>query len=207
MKLYHYSYRAVEKLYNKIQRDDADFKPKGFWVSCEDFETTWRDWCEGEEFNLHRLTHVHDVKLKRNAKLLHIKNAKGIDSFTEEYKARDGKFGGDLNRTGMFIDWARVAARYQGIIIAPYLWERRLHVGTSWYYGWDCASGCIWDVSAIQEVKLIRSSTHIGEAKDISVLVEERLNVMEDENDTAQKGQERVDRAADEVAEADGSDR
>ena len=23
-----------------------------------------------------------------------------------------------------------------------------------WYYGWDCASGCIWDVSCIEEFKL-----------------------------------------------------
>ena len=22
-----------------------------------------------------------------------------------------------------------------------------------WYYGWDCASGCIWDPAAVAEIK------------------------------------------------------
>ena len=42
---------------------------------------------------------------------------------------------------------------YQGIIIAPYLWTRRHHESTGWYYSWDCASGVIWDARAIAELK------------------------------------------------------
>ena len=30
---------------------------------------------------------------------------------------------------------------------------RRLDMETRWYYGWDCASGCVWDASAVQSVE------------------------------------------------------
>lgn len=49
------------------------------------------------------------------------------------------------------INWPMVADRYQGIVIAPYLWSRRMDGGL-WYYGWDCASGCIWDAAAVASV-------------------------------------------------------
>ena len=52
----------------------------------------------------------------------------------------------------MFIDWPKVAERYDGIIIAPYQWSRRLD-GPMWYYGWDCASGCVWRARAVLELK------------------------------------------------------
>ena len=38
-----------------------------------------------------------------------------------------------------------------GIIISPYQWDCRLALESGWYYGWDCSSGCIWDISCIQD--------------------------------------------------------
>jgi hypothetical protein len=55
----------------------------------------------------------------------------------------------------IYIDWLRVAQKSAGIIIAPYIWERRLHL--PWYYGWDCASGCVWDAAAVLSVKRLKS--------------------------------------------------
>ncbi len=43
----------------------------------------------------------------------------------------------------------QVAKLYQGIIIAPYCYSIRLDNDCFWYYPWDCASGCIWDATAI----------------------------------------------------------
>lgn len=42
------------------------------------------------------------------------------------------------------IDWKAVAKEYDGIEIDPYQYERRFSEGFLWYYGWDCASGCVW---------------------------------------------------------------
>ena len=45
--------------------------------------------------------------------------------------------------------WPGVAAEgWAGIEIAPYIWARRLDGPARWYYGWDAASGCIWDPTA-----------------------------------------------------------
>lgn len=64
-----------------------------------------------------------------------------IDSFTHRYGI-PGFFGSPM------INWPAVAIEYQGVIVAPYSWERR----NSWYYPWDCASGCIWDAAAIESI-------------------------------------------------------
>jgi len=52
------------------------------------------------------------------------------------------------------INWPAVAEKYDGIIIAPYIWQRRLSDNPDhfWYYGWDCASGCIWNTEVIEEI-------------------------------------------------------
>ena len=51
------------------------------------------------------------------------------------------------------IDYKRVGAAYAGIEISPYLYERRYD--SMHYYGWDVASGCIWNEIAIKEIRLL----------------------------------------------------
>lgn len=57
------------------------------------------------------------------------------------------------------IDWFQVVRNFPGIIIAPYLWERRnsnrSNWDSCWYYGWDCASGCIWDLRCIESFQMV----------------------------------------------------
>ena len=59
----------------------------------------------------------------------------------------DGKKGYDK-----MIDWPRVANDYAGIEICPYLSSKRNDDDSFWYYGWDVASGCVWDPSGIKEL-------------------------------------------------------
>ena len=86
--------------------------------------------------------------LSKEANLLWLSSAADIDSFTAEY----GWAPEYINVSRIFVRWSRVAAAYQGMVIAPYIWERRLDHGASWYYAWDCASGCIWDARAIAHI-------------------------------------------------------
>jgi hypothetical protein len=118
-------------------------KPKGLWVSDED-EYGWREWCTDESFSMERLEHAHRVELADDARLLVIRDADGIDDFTRLYSL-PGR--GD----SYYVDWPAVASRFQGIVITPYIWARRLS-DASWYYPWDCASGCIWDPTAIASI-------------------------------------------------------
>jgi hypothetical protein len=79
--------------------------------------------------------------------VLLIKNSEEMYQFHEKYK-------GDVypGFPMVMIDWSKVAKDFDGIVITPYLWERRLDHHVNWYYGWDCASGCIWNTSVIETI-------------------------------------------------------
>lgn len=111
------------------------FKPTGFWYEVDG---DWRRWCRSESFETDGLFHLHRVEL-RSCHMRFIDTIEKLDQFHEEYKVPFY----DSTRLSM-IDWKRVGRNWDGIEIAPYQWERRLAPEFLWYYGWDCASGCIW---------------------------------------------------------------
>jgi hypothetical protein len=139
--------RAAQRLRAPAPSRES-FKPRGLWVSDDDCEENWREWCIGERFCLERLTHVHDVELVPDADVLILRSAFEIDAFTKEWRCDEGVL------RDYALRWPDVQARYAGLIITPYIWARRLDGGADWYYGWDCASGCIWNPVAIASVTL-----------------------------------------------------
>lgn len=147
--LRHYSSSEVKCVRSEKNGQPLGMKPNGFWVSVDGNGDGWADWCRSDGWGIERLTHTHDVELQANANILCLCNAGDIDAFTEEYKSLIAP-----NGPVYLIDWKRVATQYQGIIITPYVWSRRLDHQAQWYYGWDCASGCIWDAGAVASVRL-----------------------------------------------------
>jgi hypothetical protein len=148
-------------------------KPAGFWLSDERGGFGWKQWCRSEDFRPRQLAYEYYVKLTGKERILYVRSVEQLDAFTKKYRADSDanrfsvKFDADYRaehpETSMFrsgptiydIDWPRVKADgWQGIIITPYRWERRLTGHTMWYYGWDCASGCIWDPAAIGGFRL-----------------------------------------------------
>jgi hypothetical protein len=104
---------------------------------------------------MENLNFIHDVKLKPDANLLRLETEADIDSFTEEYGfniLQAAGFHSHLPEKSDGIRWDLVADKYQGILIPTYHWSRRMFVSSSWYYPWDCASGCIWDADAIESI-------------------------------------------------------
>lgn len=150
MDLIHYSSRGISSLYS-VKEQTVTHKPQGLWVSDDDCEDNWKTWCRGENFNLDRLTIPHRIVLSPNANVLILAQPHDLDAFTHIYS---GVIPG-INLGGYFINWQKVAYMYQGIIITPYIYQRRLTAHTTWYYGWDCASGCIWDHTCIASANLI----------------------------------------------------
>jgi hypothetical protein len=129
-------------------------KPSGFWVSVEsDDEDSygWSNWCLDNDFDVAKLANVHEVTLAAGANILRINTAEELRTFTRAWDLptyRPPKLGERIN-------WQGVAELYQGILITPYLWSERLSNEAFWYYGWDCASGCIWDLAAIESIRLV----------------------------------------------------
>jgi hypothetical protein len=142
-------------------------KPNGLWF---DINGDWRQWCEATEFRLENLRYRHTVTIHDRSRILVLKSAREVDAFTRKYgrnlsghiqllqstKAMDvftREYGrdlfGDIQRQfSNYIMWGEVAEKHSGIILDPYSRTRSLIY--LWYYGWNCASGCVWDTSVIR---------------------------------------------------------
>lgn len=158
VKLFHYAMKPLTgTLYNcqqtpqKRPHVSAFEKPRGLWVSaCEDKDSEgetwgWFDWCKSEKFRILALIERHKVTVHA-CHLLWLRSTEDMKTFQSNYGVEYTYYG----RPRVYIDWEAVAKDHKGIVITPYQWEMRLDM--DWYYGWDCASGCIWDVSAIKDV-------------------------------------------------------
>jgi hypothetical protein len=142
-------------------------KPNGLWF---DVNGEWKQWCEATQFRLENLNYRHTVTIRDESRILFLQAAKDIDEFTntygrnisghvqllqsaEEMDAFTREYGhdffGDIRRAfSNYIMWGEVAEKHSGIIIYPYSQERsRTYL---WYWGWNCAGGCVWDTSVIR---------------------------------------------------------
>jgi hypothetical protein len=151
MRLLHYTAEPLEYDPHReyLQRESWGYgKPNGLWVSCEG-DDDWPTWSRAEEFGVERLACVVEVTLTQDANICYISSADQLLAFHQEYATLDGPGGTIL---GKYMDWDRVKAEWDGLIIAPYLWSMRLSREVPWYYGWDCASGSIWNLSVVSTV-------------------------------------------------------
>lgn len=167
MKLLHYHETpvALDRQRTYPQCKPRTFgKPNGLWVSVKGLDD-WQEWCTSEGFRTHQLAVAHKVTLTDSANVLHISRPAELDEFHRQwsietdYLRRDRESlvemcGERFTHNQRAIDWGKVAAQWDGIIIAPYLWSRRLD-GPHWYYGWDCASGCIWNLAVVDRFEVV----------------------------------------------------
>lgn len=174
MRLIHYSSEPLTTL-----TDPHDFpggrigKPtRGLWVSAEsqpfdpgdeerDGDWGWRQWCEAEKFGLDRLTHATEIVLKPDANPMWLKTQAAIECLALEYPRQTGFIGNRYISELDAVDWKAIMSSWPAIIIAPYQWRCRMDV--MWYYGWDCASGVIWDTSIISELKPVPEFARLKE--------------------------------------------
>ena len=155
-RLIHYTNKELSlepRTYNQFDMT-WQAKPNGLWFSVEGHQD-WKSWCEDEKFKLENLAISYEIILKDDANILHLKTPDEIRAFGKTYQ-HSTRYS-DIDDDSSEINWDRVKEKHQGIIISPYQWDCRLALDTCWYYGWDCASGCIWDLSCIEEFKLIEN--------------------------------------------------
>ena len=143
----HYSREPIKALGHYTNRLQLDVKPRGLWWSVDG---DWERWCRAEDWTIgqHRNEIIADM-----SRILQLKTVSDIDLFHAEFTSANQ----------LYIKWPVVAWEWAGIEIAPYQWDRR-HNGhaSRWYYGWDCASGCVWDVNAISLVQEGPPETHVS---------------------------------------------
>lgn len=131
---------------NKDLKPDCDYsrsrfgKPLGFWYSVGG---SWMEWCLEECPHWVR-PYIYEVTILDSKSIKSICNVEEFDKFDSEYALPQKH----PCRFTDHIDWDKLKNEFSGIQISPYLWKRRLE--SVWYYGWDCASGCVWDFSSIR---------------------------------------------------------
>lgn len=149
MRLLHYTAEPFtldrSRSYDEAHRID---KPRGLWVSVEG-EDDWESWCRSEDFRPESLSHVTEVVLTADANVLVISNPDELRGLTARFP---------LDVGDLYPDWARIKSTYDGIIVAPYQWSCRLATEVTWYYTWDCASGCVWNLAAIDSVRAVETA-------------------------------------------------
>ena len=112
-------------------------KPSGFWYG---FGSEWIDWTRNE---MPEWTgkYIYDIDTG-NTNVLQIKTNVEMLQFNSEYKADVY-----MKDAGEAIDWKKVASKYGGIEINPYQYDDAMLL---WYYGWDIACGCVWNLSGVK---------------------------------------------------------
>jgi len=160
----HMSKAPIRKIKGASGQSDYDSKPDGFWYACGD---EWIRWVKAE-MPRWKGSYLYSVTLDYS-RILKITNEQELLAFTDEYgsyrdhsspydKARKLKKKSAtklaFEKKYRYINWQQVAEKYAGIEICPYIGTQRLKM--IWYYGWDVASGCIWDTSAVKGLKLLK---------------------------------------------------
>ncbi|WP_041611137.1 hypothetical protein [Treponema primitia] len=155
--LIHYTFCGTFELdLNRIysqsikMQDFVIAKPSGLWFSMENADG-WKKWCIDNDFHPEKLKRQFKIELKENANILSINNDNDFNEFEKRYR----KIASDETENSFQpIKWSMVIKDYQGIIITKYFEERRL--SSMWYNGWNCEGGCIWDLRAVKEIRIIK---------------------------------------------------
>jgi hypothetical protein len=143
LRIYHRGPLVIdrERKYDPDLRSD---KPDGMWFSVQ---ADWWRFCINDSWTsgvADRIVHRLDIRPIED--LLLLQTPDDLLAFTEKWKTPPNEF----RRRGYAIDWRAVAEQWPGIIIQPYVWEMRLDDRCGWYYSWDAASGCIWNMDYVR---------------------------------------------------------
>jgi len=148
MNLVHFSKNQFSLDKERTYLQGLSFKPHGLWVSDESASMSWSEWCRREHFQEQNLEYRTELDIALSEVLL-ISSARDMKLFHLAYRAAL-----PCSNSMTLINWAKVAKDHMGIIVTPYLWDFRLKFEYIWYYGWDCAGGCIWDLTCIRLAQL-----------------------------------------------------
>lgn len=118
-------------------------KPTGLWYSID---MEWHDWCKSEGTPHWIGQYNYELTIDLSC-ILRLTTVDELRAFTAKFH----KFEHREPHRAYEIDWGAVAKLYKGIEIAPYQWGARHSLG--WYYTWDVASGCIWDVTSVKSIR------------------------------------------------------
>lgn len=145
-----HSYQQL-KLVDRAYQQCLARKPAGFWLTDESQENSWSAYLDVAGKG-NRPYHRRDFEID----LFDVRVIRTEDQmcgFNLEYATVSVS---RMNQTRIcsqpLVDWPRVAQSYKGVIITPYQRTVMEQDAFRWYAGWDCASGCVWDLTCMRPV-------------------------------------------------------
>ena len=148
-------------------------RPYGLWVSVGNAWLVnqykcWRDQMEnpdligGSAHYPHKFAYANEITIADNSNILVMANEFEFKAFSDQYAELRPEFGPQAR----IIKWRDVRKEYDGVIIAPHLKNLADRISPNgnplpipeslWYYTWVVASGCLWDVSVIADIRTER---------------------------------------------------
>lgn len=142
-------------------KQQVGFKPIGIWTSglFERNQNSWTDWAFSEDMlewiDPNECTY-YAIKIIDNSKLvLKINTIKKIQRFYKKYSVKKDTY--------FIIDWNKVQEDgYYGIDFSKYFDDFKNDFKNNeeyiWYISLDCASQCIWDRRAFEDIQKINTN-------------------------------------------------
>ena len=160
--LFHYAREAGKVFSADRMRDDNYHKPGGLWLS-DDAACGWRafvlerlhDGTPGWENAGEGLRYSYGFEIVQLDQVLRLETSDELRGFLSEYGEATVRecVVNDKPGCGLHIEWGRVKAAYKGILITPFHQNLpRTDPDFHWYKGWDCASGCFWNLTCLKQV-------------------------------------------------------
>jgi len=130
-------YLDLTRIYSQAAEKLALHTPNGLWVSVTGIND-WEQYCLKNNYRLENLKSEFQVFLKPTANILILYNRSIFNDFLEEYGYyANGKETLSGNYTfNLSISWERIMEDYEGL----------------WHKTWNCTSGCIWDLKAVEKI-------------------------------------------------------
>ena len=166
--LIHYSDKPLE--YPRDTLDPGNYgRPNGLWVSVGNawLVHQYGQWSEkreksspiGSNHYPHRFKYANEIAIASDNDILVITNESEFKAFSDEYsELRLSAFGQEIR----LIKWREMRRRHQGVIISPHLDDMAIRINAQgepsyipesiWYGTWVVPSGCLWDVSVIENI-------------------------------------------------------
>jgi hypothetical protein len=145
----HISATRIKELRDTTSECSESCKPVGLWYGLGD---SWAEWVK-YEMPTRAQGYLYKLHVDMS-KILVIRSVEELMDFTKEFGASIDTQNPLWALRNDMIDWPSVASQWNGIEIAPYQYTCRLSSETGWYYGWDVASGCIWNPYSVEYEKV-----------------------------------------------------
>lgn len=183
-KFYHLSIKPIKDLKDSFSdkkswlTDSIYYNPKGLWISCGD---AWIRWAGNDVHQWSLSTYIYEVTVTPT--VLRISSLSELEKFIKKYKFPNSRlkiynvinwkkvkeeydgliicpylgdeiWGKKANKFGLYGDNKKIEEYIKKLVGDS--WKNSIYFLAEWYRHWETATGTIWRVTGIKNIKLIK---------------------------------------------------